>query len=123
MMNHTFGVGVVLVALVSLSCGSGGGQALAFKTVEDVVTAFDKHTLNEGERIDKLVGSYDGDKFDVEPGGYQIEIHVYRAKGNIPSLDSLETADNQVVVEDNILLILHDTDSTKLERILEDLRD
>ena len=112
---------LAVLILAFVACGSDGAK---FERVEDVVAVLDQHTLTgERESLYQIIGAFDGAKFDVSPGDYTIELYVYRARGNMPSLDILETADSQVHAEGDILLILHTSESSHLEAILADLRD
>ncbi len=120
-MRRFWVIGLIAFVVLFVACGASDPQ---FRSVEDVINALDQHTFsNEGDVIYQLVGAFDGAKYDVSPGDYRIEIYVYRAKGKIPSLDEMTTADSQVHVEDNVMLILHTTDPARLGEMVADLKD
>jgi hypothetical protein len=96
-----------------------------YENVAAVVAALDKHTMSNGIKpYYELIGAYDGMKYDVEPGGYRLEIYVYRDSNRLTEMArQAETVDNQVHIEGNAMLLLHTTDESHLDRLLADLRD
>lgn len=48
-----------------------------YENVAAVVAALDKHSMSNGSKpYYELIGAYDGMKYDVEPGGYRLEVYV-----------------------------------------------
>jgi len=72
----------------------------------------------------ELIGAYDGMKYDVEPGGYRLEIYVYRALEKMAEMAlQAQTVDNQVYIDINAMLLLHTTNKDNLDRLVADLHD
>ncbi len=111
---------IFLLVLLSISACRQGTETV-YESVETVVAALDRHELSDESRtLYQLVGAYDGAKFTVMPGGYRIEIYVYRV--DFPDLVEFETADSIVVQDFNALFIFHTTDRDVVDRVLVDLR-
>ena len=123
----------ILIGMMLTACASPvetpavelAPAAAEYGNVAGVVTALDKHAMSNGDKpYYQLIGAYDGMKYDVEPGGYRLEIYVYRDLDKIAEVAlQAETVDNQVHIEGNVLLILHTTDRAHLDRLLADLQD
>ena len=127
---------LVIMSVIAIGCGgtSAGGETSAeWKTVVDVVSALDKHTLsNKTEKAYAIVHAADGASYDVNPGGYELEFYVYKSKDDIPKgIEAmkavlagfgLEGALGEVV-EGNVLLLASEVEETQIERLLAHLRD
>ena len=108
--------------LVAIGCG---GDSLAFRDVADALTRLDDHVLSdEVEPSYELIGADDGREFHVEPGDYILEMYTFKDLERLADEASIsETADNQVHIEGNMLLVLHTSHKLTLYRLLSDLRD
>ena len=131
-------IALVLVSMLAIGCGATSAE---WKTVDDVVSALDKHTLSDKQgKFFQMLHADDGASYDVNPGGYRLEFYVYENKDDIPKgIAALQSIMDDwgglqgEVVEKNILLIARarnssgflegSIDETLLERLLADLRD
>ena len=108
--------------LVAIGCG---GDSLAFRDVADAITRLDDHVLSDEVKPSyELIGADDGREYHVEPGDYTLEMYTYKDLERLAEEASIsETADNQVHIEGNMLLVLHTSHNLSLFRLLSDLRD
>ena len=131
-------IALVLVSMLAVVCGATSAE---WKTVDDVVSALDKHTLSDKQgKFFQMLHATDGASYDVNPDGYNLEFYVYENKDDIPKgIAALQSIMEDwgglqgEVVEKNILLIARawnssgflegSIDETLLERLLADLRD
>ena len=131
--------------LLTTACGGGGGEeAKRFGTLREVVAALDKHTLSNEQRPKvtvgtnetgagtspvsvlkaKLFGASAGSSFEVEPGGYGLQVFVYDdSKAAIDYSTDLATTGSHIHLEGNVALLLTTSTQADLTRIVADLRD
>ena len=136
---------VTLGALLLLSaCGGGGEEANRFGTLREVVAALDKHTLSNEHRPRVQVGQDDtpggthtvrvlkstlfganaGLSYNVEPGGYGLQVFVYdSSKTAVDYSTDLATTGSHIHLEGNVALLLTTSTQADLTRLVGDLRD
>ena len=98
---------------------------MAFRDVADAIARLDDHVLSDEVKPSyELIGADDGREYHVEPGDYTLEMYTYKDLERLAEEASIsETADNQVHIEGNMLLVLHTSHNLTLFRLLSDLRD
>ena len=103
-------IALVLVSMLAIGCGATSAE---WKTVDDVVSALDKHTLSDKQgKFFQMLHADDGASYDVNPGEYRLEFYVYENKDDIPKgiaalhfiMDDWGGLQGEVV-EKNVLLI------------------
>ncbi len=108
---------------VFVACGRTDAPQ-PFESVPQAISTLEKHTLtNEVVLLYQLIGAFGGIKYDVAPGGYQVEVYVYGNPGQVPKPEELEIPSALSHVFGNALFVLHSIDEEDLRRFVADLKD